>query len=298
MRTEIHKTEEEWLAARKKGIGASESSIIYGLPGYRSIRRVWADKKNLGWGVFSEDSKDADFEELGEAGHRSEDMNAKWFSDKTGFKVFDPGDYTIQWAENVNAPIFSTIDRFCDDGSPKPVPLELKLAFYEAAKIWMTLVPQAYMIQLQHQILCAESTHCYISVILNGYQHRFYKVDRHERTIDEIKRRCEWFWDHVEKNIEPPVFSSPDMTDTLSDQYPEPVESTIDLPGELWDVTEQIEKDSQEMSIIKKRDTHNKNLLRDAIGDHTTGILIDGETVWNWKKTKRGRMLKKGKLKP
>lgn len=294
MRVQKCKTESEWLEARRGGVGSSDAAIIYGLPGYRSIRRVYADKKGESWGVLN--NKPTDLNEMGEAGHRSEDMNAKWFGDKTGKKITDPGEYTLHWASG-NPPMFCTPDRFIENTFGKRIAvLELKLAFHRQAKIWAHQVPTPYMIQMQHQMLCTELDTAFISVILNGYQHRWFEVKRHERTIKELKRRVEWFMEHVRAGTPPPVSNSSDMTHTLQDQFSEVKETRIDLDYKFSEITDQIGKDTEKKKEIENRIDHNKNLIRDAIGANTTGVLIDGQNCWHWKQTKRGRQLKKGRI--
>ena len=292
MIVETFKTESEWLKARRGGVGSSDAAIIYGLPGYRSIRRIYADKRGESWGVIN--NKPTDLNEMGEAGHRFEEANSRWFADKTGKKVTDPGEYTLHWASG-NPPMFCTPDRFVENTFGKRIAvLELKLAFHRQAKIWSHMVPTAYMIQMQHQMLCCELDTAFISVILNGYQHRWFEVKRHERTIKELKRRVEWFMEHVRAGTPPPVCNSSDMMQTLQDQYSQPEETRVDLPYKFWQITEEIDKATKQKSELEKKIKHNKNLIREAIGTATTGVLIDGTTAWHWKKTKTGRTLKKG----
>lgn len=283
--------ESEWLAARRKGVGASEAAIIFGLPGYKSIRRVWGDKTGRSWGVF--DNVSSGMEEMGEAGHRFEEANAQWFADKTGLEVRDPGEYCLYWSEE--HPMSCTPDRMIM-GSELCAVLELKLAFMKQARIWAHAVPTSYQIQVQHQMYCCELETAYISVIMDGYKHRWFKINRNERFIAQLIRRVEWFWKHVEAGTPPPVDESPDMMDTLASQYAEPAETRVDLPFKFTAITEEIAEHAAIEKEAKAKGTFLKNQVRDAIGDNTTGVLICGDQCWNWKPGKRGRTLRKGKV--
>lgn len=70
---------EEWLEARKQGIGGSDAGAIMGVHPYKGMFGVWADKK--GYGEAVEDN------EAMRQGRDLEDYVARRFSEKTGLAV-------------------------------------------------------------------------------------------------------------------------------------------------------------------------------------------------------------------
>ena len=72
-----------WHQARLHGLGASDTAAILGLSPWRTPKQVWAEKLQL---VEPEDAGPA-----AEAGLRLEPFLARWYQDRTGHRLRDPG---------------------------------------------------------------------------------------------------------------------------------------------------------------------------------------------------------------
>ena len=202
LRVQVCKDEAEWLKGRADGVGASESWQITHDNGYK----LHLEKT----GQWVNDFKGND---LTEFGHRSEGMNAQWFSDATGLETHDEGDYAMFWHESL--PMFATVDRFVrgDNGGHVAV-CELKAAFggiaYLVEKITSTELQhtklERYYWQVQHQLACTDLNEGYLSIIyFTGYScgHRWFKCKRNEKVIRAIEKRVREFWDCVESRTPP-----------------------------------------------------------------------------------------------
>lgn len=211
-----HKTEAEWLEARRRGVGASESPKLV----FASGHKIYLEKTT--GEQFFKGSDLADF------GHRSEDLNAKWFTDVTGKRLTDPGDYTMFWHESL--PMFATVDRFAMKAMPANLVIEpregvceLKAAFGDLACIVEKAKTddlrhtklESYYWQVQHQLACTDLDVGYLSIIyFTGYScgHRWFKCNRDEKVIRAIEKRVKEFWACVE-NGTPPDWQSATAAD-------------------------------------------------------------------------------------
>ena len=203
-RVDVFATEAEWLAARRKGVGSSDiARIVFG-SGHKEYL-----EKATGESFFDGDDVLAEF------GHRSEPLNAKWFADKKGCEIEDPGEYTLRWHNSL--PMFATVDRFViPDVFPvsEPEVLELKAAFGDLAYLVEKVKTEdlrhskleRFYWQIQHQLACTGLSLGYLSVIyFTGYScgHRWFKCQRDEKVIRAIEKRVTQFWQCVETNTPP-----------------------------------------------------------------------------------------------
>jgi len=186
-----YKNEADWLAARRGSIGSSEIARIV----FTGPHLVW-DEKVQGY------ERKAGNNVLAEIGHRSEDMNARWFADVTGLELSDPGSYAVAAPEEVDpaCPITATIDRLTAGAV-----VELKAAFGDLASIIERATTddlrhtklERYYWQVQHQLAVTGLELGYLSIIFfTGFNagHRWFRCERDERVIAAIKKRAAEFW--------------------------------------------------------------------------------------------------------
>lgn len=76
-------SEEAWLEYRRQGIGGSDVAAVMGVSPFATLRDLYNDKCGNTDVIQAEDNWVAK-----EVGHRLEDLVAKIFAFKTGYKVF------------------------------------------------------------------------------------------------------------------------------------------------------------------------------------------------------------------
>src|SRR3990167_2326057 len=94
-------------------------------------------------------------------------------------RIVDPGQYTI-FRSTERPWLFCTPDRLIYDGDKLVAGLELKCAWYEAAKEWNDRVPLGYQIQGQHTMYVLGLEKLYFAALLNGCHFRWHLMRRHE----------------------------------------------------------------------------------------------------------------------
>ena len=191
-------SKEQWLEARKCGIGGSDAASVLGLNPYKSSVSVYIEKVDYIHGVSMSDKningckKDSSNEEVNyrmELGNKLEDFVANEFSLKTGLKV-----------RNVNGILKNDKYPFAIANIDRAVVgekafLECKVTNSYSKKVWQMGVPIHYQIQVNHYMAVTGATHCYVAAFIGNEELIIHRIDRDEEIIDEIMKLEAMFWD-------------------------------------------------------------------------------------------------------
>lgn len=199
-------TNEEWLEYRRQGIGGSDYGIIYGISGFKTARDVYMDK--LGYTPFWE--PESSWFTL-EYGHANEELVAKAFYDRTGYKPYAVRKMfrhpTYYW-------MIADVDYFVDikdsEGKIRTYILEIKTTSYQNRSNWgdeyAPQIPAGYVLQ-GRSYACVTNVSgiiyaCLYDNNINSLIIRTLERDLNkEAELIEAGRR---FWqNHVEKGIAP-----------------------------------------------------------------------------------------------
>ena len=198
----VHETKdmskEQWLEARKCGIGGSDAASVLGLNPYKSSVSVYIEKVDYIHGVSMSEKningckKDNSNEEVNyrmELGNKLEDFVANEFSLKTGLKV-----------RNVNGILKNDKYPFAIANIDRAVVgekafLECKVTNSYSKKVWQMGVPIHYQIQVNHYMAVTGATHCYVAALIGNEELIIHRIDRDEEIIDEIMKLEAMFWD-------------------------------------------------------------------------------------------------------
>lgn len=181
-------SKEEWLNARKGGIGGSDASSVLGFNPYRSSISVYLEKiQNIKHDSNKEEGKEVTYKM--ELGNKLEDFVASEFSLKTGKKV-----------RNVNGILKNDKYPFALANIDRAIVgekafLECKVTNSYAKTEWRDGVPMHYQIQCYHYMAVTGVTHCYVAALIGNEELVIHKLDRDEEIINEITKLEEMFWD-------------------------------------------------------------------------------------------------------
>ena len=267
---------DEWLAARRAMIGASESPALYG-EGYRGFNAwtIWADKV----GAIPRDENDAKEEnEALEWGRESQPVILKIFGRRTGLAIEDYGDFTIQ-RHPVHPFIGATLDAGTENDAGKAA-VECKNVGHYASKDWKASAPPLRVqIQCAHQLLVTGWNSAYAVACVGGNRLAFRRLDRDEKFIDNLLDRLHWFWGLVESKTPPPVDESEATAEVLKRLYPHDKGGVIALPEGFGKWVDQLEQARAASKAAGSAETEAKNQLAAALGDNSMGSLPDGRLV-------------------
>lgn len=281
---ETYSSRSEWLAARKRGIGASDSPCILGMGRFRSAYSVATDKLT--------EAIDDDFDEAADWGLRLEGPIAQKFVEVTGIAISDPRPFTIY--RSIERPhLFCTPDRMTEDGV-----LEIKTAHFEAGKEWAERIPLAYQVQLQQSLYCTGRQRGWFAVLVDGYRWKYHPMARNDKWIAKMLPRLDAFWAAVQRGEYPNVDAAEATARALARRYPTPTAGHVELPNELTELGDEYDQILADASRLDERKTLIQNIIREAIGNGTVGVLSDASGFsWaaNGKGTRTLRRVKKVK---
>ncbi|MCQ6275782.1 YqaJ viral recombinase family protein [Bacillus sp. V3B] len=261
---------EDWLQARKVGLGGSDAAAIAGLNKWKSPIGVYLDKTGQ--------APDEDI--AGEAaywGTVMEDIVAQEFSKRTGLKVrkrnamLKHPEYPFMLA-NVDRLIVGTKEG-----------LECKTASEYLKDQWEGEdIPASYLLQCQHYMAVTGYKVWWIAVLIGGNKFVYKKVERDEELIQYLIDIEKNFWEeHVLKQIPPAFDGSEASGDLLKALYPVAIPDTeISLPPDtstMLDALEQINKDLKQLETQKKE---YENKIKALMEENEKAVVGDRLITW------------------
>lgn len=285
-----YESREEWLAARRQFIGASESAAILG-HGYadQSPYTVWAAK------VHPEEGDSlADNERLA-CGRDLEPGLRAILRRLTNCEVAEPQGHRVDLHDEYPW-MGATLDSLVADPEWGWVPGELKNVDSRLHGDWSEDegygCPLKFQIQLQHQLAVTGAPGGYLLGLIGGNQPIVRRIPRHEQFISALLFQLEVFWRYVETKTPPPIDGSEATAKAIARLYPDDNGAEVLLPAEAeqW---AQVIADSK--AVIKGAEEAKRlaeNNIKAAIGDSTFGLLPSGGQ-FSWKTQERGEYVAK-----
>ncbi len=137
---------DDWLEYRRQGIGGSDVAPILGVSPFRTARDIYYDKL----GIASVEPNDSNWVAL-EVGHLLEDLVAKIFAKKTGYRVYQ----IKKMFRHPGFPfLLADVDYFVELPDGTTAILEIKTTNYNARDNWFLgeheIVPEYYELQGRH----------------------------------------------------------------------------------------------------------------------------------------------------
>lgn len=272
---------QEWLEARRKGIGSSDAAAVCGLSPWRTPLHVYLDKL----GLLPDETSEAM-----EWGLRLEPVISAAYAERVNHE----GYLTLAeppMAAHPNRPwMLASVDRMAGDRI-----VELKTA--RTAEGWgeegTDEIPEPYLIQVQHQMAVTQLDAADVAVLIGGSDFRVYTARRNEALIERLMEIEERFWRRVEERRPPePDWSDPDTPKLLDLLHrPEPGK-VVDLPESLaYSVNEYLIATEQIRDYEKFRQSEKAHILQ-AMGSASIGRLSDGREVTRREVMRKGYEVK------
>lgn len=287
---------EDWLEARKAGIGGSDIGAILGLSPWASSYSVFAEKIGLTEGTPSTERM--------AWGNRHERTISKWYAEQTGREVAQAHRYSIDTfgidTSKVEAQYFkddteiialfkskehpwmmASVDDFAFDKGRGWGPLEIKCAEY-GRRGWENGPPANYLAQVQSYLALTGLKWASFAVMFGLYEAGHIDVERDEAMIARILEAGDDMWRRIQENDPPEIDGSEASRLALAATLGKQTDETIALPIDAieWDA-EYIEA-SAEMKAAEKRKKAAANKIHAAIGDASFGALPSG-VMWKAK---------------
>lgn len=205
-------THEEWLATRKRGLGASESGTIIGVNPWRTTVQLWEEKVGI---REPEDISDNPKVKLG---HDEEPLIRELFAlENPQYEVRFESPFKMIFHDDHDF-IFATLDgELIERATGRKGILEIKTTEImrpEQWKEWDGRIPQSYYSQTCHQLNATGWDFAVLKARIrytkNDTLHiaeRQYTIERAEAQEDMnyiLKKEIE-FWEYIKKRQRPPL---------------------------------------------------------------------------------------------
>lgn len=277
---ERHETREQWLEARRRGIGASESAAVLGISPWKTPLALWADKVQPD---LEEEERD---DVLFKRGRRLEPLVAEDFRERTGLSVLDHGRYSLAWHGEIPH-LYATLDREVRHPEWGPGVLEIKTVDVSQGHRWPAAetqgldtvvgpedIPEHVYCQVQHQLAVVGASWGAIACWV-GYDFRYWRIAVDAAYADRMVTACAAFWDLVQRREEPPAEAGDSKVLGLLHGKPDK-DMILQLPASLIDVDAGY---AEAIQLEKKWKGEKERLrvqLEQAMGDAKKGLLPNG----------------------
>lgn len=181
---------------RKKGLGATDCAVVMGLSRYKTPYELWLEKTGR-----QEEAAILTDDRL-HLRHAHEETISREYMRRRGVKL-----------RRVNQTIFHKRLPFMLCNLDRVIIGQSKIIECKSASGYMRAhwgengtdeAPIEYLLQVQHQMACAEYEDSDIAALIDIDDYRIYATPRNEKIIQKIEDACEKFWiDHVLADIPP-----------------------------------------------------------------------------------------------
>lgn len=286
---------EDWLKARKSGLGGSDISAILGVNPWKTAVDVYLDKTGK--------TPDIEPNDAMYWGTVLEEVVAKEYAGRTGSKVQRINQIMRHpqhaWMiGNIDRAIVTPGSRArVVDGSSRTIAgadglLECKTASAYKAGEWGRpdddeAVPTAYVAQCMWYMGITGLDWCDIAVLIGGQKYLHKRIERDGETIRGMIERAEEFWfKHVVEGIAPEPKTGEDAYKLFphdSERIIEANPKTLELLGRAQELKAQIAALELELDGDKKKGINGViGELKAFMGD-ASAIELGGETLATWK---------------
>ncbi|CEO32664.1 YqaJ viral recombinase family nuclease [Paraclostridium sordellii] len=278
-------TKEEWVEARRGGIGGSDASSVLGFNPYKSSISVYLEKiqnNNLSIDLEKKDgisliNKNQFKEEVSykmELGNKLEEFVAREFTLKTGKKVRNINGIL----KNDNYPFaLANIDRAVVG---EKAFLECKVTNSFSKKLWKKEVPMHYQIQMTHYMAITGATHCYVAALIGNEDLVIHKIYRDEELISKVMDLEKRFWNEcVLGESLPNPDGSDDYSNMLQGIYKDSKKEELIL-FEKDDLMSRYDEVCELSKDISKEKKTIEQYIQSQMKDYEVAYLGDRKITW------------------
>jgi len=261
---------EEWLQARKQGIGGSDAGAIMGVHPYKGMFGVWADKK--GYGEAVEDN------EAMRQGRDLEDYVARRFSEKTGLAV--RREYGMMRSRN-HPFMQANIDRRIKGeraGLECKTSRDIYMKRYRNGEF-----PMEYYCQCLHYMAVTGWDAWYLAVLVYGTDLLIFKICREEAQddINQLVEAEEAFWTrYMEDGRTPPPDDLPATGRVLDGMWMGETGGSMDATVTQDATIDELIALRAEKRALEKRITGVENRLKAEMEEATELRGTGGLVTW------------------
>ena len=281
---------DEWLQARRSGLGSSDAATALGLNPYQSRLALWIEKTRPEQSLNQIDPSDDSHPTYW--GTVLEPIVATHYSKRTGNKIRRVN-AILQHPEHPF--MLANLDREVVGQSEVQI-LECKTAGAYGAKAWKDGVPEYVLVQVMHQLAVTGKQAADVAVLIAGQDLQIHRVHRDEELIAKLIELEAQFWWHVENNIPPPADGSDSAAQALHTLFRQDNGHILDLTfdADMNAVFDELVKVRANLDEYKAKESLLKQRIQQTMAEHSHVQFRNGSV--SWKKTADAKVLDSKRL--
>ena len=276
---------DEWLEARRSGLGSSDAATALGLNPYQSRLALWIEKTRPEQSLNQIDPSDDTHPTYW--GTVLEPIVATHYSKRTGNKVRKVN-AILQHPEHPF--MLANLDREVIGQSDVQI-LECKTAGAYGAKAWKDGVPEYVLVQVMHQLAVTGKQAADVAVLIAGQDLQIHRVYRDEALIAQLIELEAQFWWHVENNIPPVADGSDSAAHALQALFQHDNGHILDLTydADMNAVFDELVTIRNHLDDYKAKESLLKQRIQQTMAEHSHAQFRNGSVAW--KKTADAKVL-------
>lgn len=270
---------EQWLAARRTGVGGSEVAAVLGMSKHASPYEVYLDKRGE---LPLDRPQPVELEEAAFWGHQHEPTIARVFAERTGLGVVEgPG----MLAHVERRWMLANLDRaVIERGESAPSSLlEIKTRSAFQLAEWLLGVPDGPALQTHWYLAVTGYSHAHVAALLGGNRLIIHRVERDESLVEHLVEIVGRFWQNVLDRVPPPVDGSEATESLLGHFYKVRAGAvTVADPSEVLPLLDRRRE-------LKAREARTEAELREvdnrlkSLAGEAEVVKTQGRTAFTWK---------------
>lgn len=261
-------TREDWLKARKKGLGGSDSAAVLGMNPYSSSLKVYLDK-------VREETEEIDNNYM-RLGRDLEDYVAKRFEEETGKKTRRKNAILVHDDFSF---IIADIDR---EVVGENSILECKVSVRGKSSDWEDRLPPHYEIQCLHYLGVTGAEKCYLAALfLSSGEFKVFEINRDDEAIKILFENLRDFWyQNVMLGNEPDPDGSEDADKILLEKFKNVNEEIVELPKTFENSLKVLEDLKEQKAVVEKNIRIVEQDIKKAMGNSQTAFVGERKITW------------------
>lgn len=267
---EDYEDRQAWLAARRSGVGASESVALLDprAPLTHTPYSLWTIK------VGARPEEDTPGNTRMEFGHRLEPVIARWFTDHTAIPMLRVPNRILRRRDKPW--LICSPDALDLTGARG---LECKALDHTDARGWDFGLPPRYMVQVQHQLMVTGWRSWHVAVLFGGNTPRSYEVARDDKVIALLESRIDAFWKRVLDRDPPPLTARPAEAHALRLLFPASSGREVRLDNNVAAWANQFRRAQALSAAAERMRGQAEAVIRAVMRDADVALLPDGSRL-------------------
>lgn len=256
--------------ARNGFIGASDAAAAMGLNAHKTPYDLWLDKTG-------QQSVPFEGNEFTYWGNVLEPVVADRLAEETGYKLRRHG-------RTITAKDYPFMGCHLDyKVTALPTVVEIKTGGYFTKDQWgesgSDQVPDNYLIQVQHQMICTGYKQALVAVLLGGQEFRWYQINYDADLAQLIIEKLTAFWQYVVNRVPPPPSNNNDLRGLFPNDDGLSIEADTDVIGWLKELDTAKTMAANVALVIDTLELQIKNF----IGVNSAIVDSKGKPLATWK---------------